>query len=219
MAAAKSLAEQSGGRFILGLGVSHRPLVEGLRGHAYGKPVTTMNDYLEKMSHAIYGSVVPDEDPPIVLAALGLNMLSLASARARGAIPYFTPPAHTAIARETMGPESWLCVEQKVILESDPARARELGRNAARTYTTLENYRNNWMRLGFDPSEIDDGGNDRFIDAMFAWGGEQEIRDRLQAHLDAGASHVCVQPVNPNGVMGDPHWPVLELVADMHLSG
>lgn len=217
MAAAKSLAEQSGGRFILGLGVSHQPLVEMVRGHQYGKPVTTMLQYLEKMETAMYQAVAPEESPPVVLAALGLNMLSLAAAKTKGALPYFTPPAHTAIARETMGPDAWLCVEQKVILETDAGKARELARNAARMYTGLENYRNNWLRLGFEAEEIDNGGNDRFIDTMFAWGDEKAIATRIQAHLDAGASHVCIQPINPNGNMGEPDWAVLEAMSQLQL--
>jgi probable F420-dependent oxidoreductase len=216
MAAAKSLAEQSGGRFILGLGVSHQPLVEMVRGHEYGKPVTTMLQYIEKMETAMYQAVAPDEPPPVVLAALGLNMLALAAAKTQGALPYFTPPEHTAIARETMGPDAWLCVEQKVILETDPGRARELARNAARMYTGLANYRNNWIRLGFAPEEIDNGGNDRFVDTMFAWGDEKAIAQRIRDHLDAGASHVCIQPINPNGTMGDPDWAVLESMAALH---
>ncbi len=218
MAAAKSLAEQSGGRFILGLGVSHQPLVEMVRGHQYGKPVTTMREYLESMQTAMYQAVEPDEAPPVVLAALGVNMLSLAATKTKGALPYFTPPEHTAMARETMGPDAWLCVEQKVILETNPARARELARNVARVYTGLVNYRNNWVRLGFEPEELDNGGNDRFIDTMFAWGDEETIRDHIQAHLDAGASHVCIQSINPSGAVGDPDMAVLEALADMRFS-
>lgn len=218
MAAAKSLAEQSGGRFILGLGVSHQPLVETVRGHQYGKPVATMRQYLEKMAVAPYQAVQAEESPPVVLAALGLNMLALAATKTTGALPYFTPPAHTAIARQTMGPDAWLCVEQKVILETDAAKARQLARNAARMYTGLANYRNNWMRLGFEAEEIDNGGNDRFIDTMFAWGDEEAIAARIKDHLDAGASHVCIQPINPNGNAGEPDWAVLESMAQLQLS-
>ena len=112
-----------------------------------------------------------------------------------------------------MGPDAWLCVEQKVILESDPVKARELARSAARIYTPLANYRNNWIRLGFEPEEIDHGGSDRFIDTLFAWGDAGELQARVQSHLDAGASHVCIQPINPNGRMGDPDWQVLEALA------
>jgi|TARA_Y100000310_G_scaffold342114_1_gene443848 probable F420-dependent oxidoreductase len=218
MAAAKSLAEQSDGRFILGLGVSHQPLVEAVRGHRYGKPVTAMRAYLEKMETTLYQAVEPREAPPVVLAALGPKMLTLAATKTQGALPYFTPPAHTAMARQTMGPDAWLCVEQKVILETDPTKARSLAKNAARMYIGLTNYRNNWARLGFEPAELEDGGSDRFIDTMFAWGDEEAIGERIRAHLDAGASHVCVQPVNPSGNAGEPHWAVLESMAQLQIS-
>lgn len=213
MAAAKSLAEQSGNRFVLGLGVSHQPLVESIRGHQYGKPVSSMSAYLDKMKASIYQAVEPAEAPPIVLAALGPNMLNLAAKKTQGALPYFTSPEHTAIARETMGPDAWLCVEQKVILESDPEIARTVARTAAGMYTGLANYRNNWLRLGFEEDDIDDGGSDRFIDRLFAWGSEDDIRKRINRHLEAGANHVCIQPLNPNGQLGDPDWAVLEALA------
>lgn len=208
MAAAKTLAEQSGGRFIMGLGVSHQPLVEGVRGHDYGKPVSTMRSYLEQMAKAPYQAVEPSEAPPVVLAALGPKMLELAATLANGAHPYFSTPAHTKTAREIMGPDALLCVEQKIILESDATKARELARGAAKMYASLPNYRNNWKRLGYTDDEIDN--SDRFIDDTFAWGTIDQIAARVQAHLDAGASHVCVQPINPNGVPGDPDLAALE---------
>jgi probable F420-dependent oxidoreductase len=213
MAAAKSLAEQSGNRFVLGLGVSHQPLVESVRGHQYGKPVSSMSAYLDQMNAAFYQSLEPTEAPPIVLAALGPNMLALSADKTRGALPYFTSPEHTAIARQTMGPDAWLCVEQKVILESDPEVARKVARAAASMYTGLANYRNNWLRLGFEEEDIDNGGSDRFIDRLFAWGSEDEIRNRINSHIGAGADHVCIQPLNPNGQLGDPDWAVLEALA------
>jgi probable F420-dependent oxidoreductase len=215
MAAAKSLAEQSGGRFVLGLGVSHQPLVESIRGNHYGKPVSSMSAYIDKMKSALYQSVEPLEEPPIVLAALGPNMLVLSADKTRGALPYFTSPEHTAIARETMGPDAWLCVEQKVILETDPAVARKTARDAAAMYTGLTNYRNNWMRLGFEPADIDNGGSDRFIDRLFAWGTEDQIRNRINSHFDAGANHVCIQPLNPDGQPSEPDWSVLEALAPL----
>jgi probable F420-dependent oxidoreductase len=166
MSAAKSLAEQSGGRFILGLGVSHRPVVEAVRGHQYGKPLSSMNDYLEKMNASYYQAVEPDEPPPVVIAALGTGMLALAADRTQGALPYFTSPEHTVIAREVMGEQGWLCVEQKVILESDANVAREVARSTAAIYIGLPNYRNNWIRLGFEEDEIDQM-SDRFIDRLY----------------------------------------------------
>jgi len=211
-AAQKTLAEQSGGRFLLGLCVSHRPMVEGVRGHVYASPVKTMRAYLEGMAKAPYMAPQPAEPPPTVLAALGPQMLKLAAAMTRGAHPYFTTPEHTAFARKQMGASAWLCVEQKVLLETDPQKARALGRAAAAIYLGLENYRNNWKRLGFSESDLANGGSDRFIDATIAWGDVGAIQKRIRAHQEAGASHVCIQPINPAGVPL-PDWKALEALA------
>ena len=213
LAAQNTLAEQSGGRFLLGLGVSHKPLVEGVRGLDYGPPVATMRKYLEQMAQAPYQGATPAETPATVIAALGPKMLELAASHCQGAHPYFTSPEHTAMARDILGPKPWLCVEQKVILESDPDKARALARPVTKIYAGLPNYRNNWKRMGFDDADFEDGGSDRFIDATFAWGGAAAIKDRIQQHFDAGASHVCVQPVNPNGEFGQLHWETLEALA------
>ena len=210
MQAQKTLAEQSANRFLLGLGVSHRPLVEGLRGLAYGKPVATMRDYLAKMTAAPYSAVAPSEPPPTVIAALGPKMLELARDATAGAHPYFTSPAHTRMARAILGPDKWLCVEQKVVMETDPATARALARTAAKTYQALPNYRNNWLRMGLSPDDIDGEGSDAFIDATFAWGDAEAIRRRIDEHLAAGASHVCIQPINRQGDFGAPDWETLE---------
>lgn len=213
MASAKTLAEQSGDRFIMGLGVSHAPIVEGVRGLDYGKPVSTMRSYLERMAASPYTAVESGTHPPVVLAALGPNMLELSATMADGAHPYFTTPEHTNTARQIIGPEAMLCVEQKIILETDADKARQLGRGAAAMYTTLPNYRNNWKRLGFTDEEID--SSDRFIDEVFAWGEIGQITQRVNEHLEAGASHVCVQPVNPNGVFGDPDMAALEQLVNL----
>lgn len=213
LAGQNTLAEQSNDRFLLGLGVSHKPMVEGVRGLDYGPPVATMRKYLDAMDASPYSAVAPATKPKRVIAALGPKMLELARERCDGAHPYFTSPVHTAMAREILGPEPWLCVEQKVILETDPAKARELGRAAAQLYLGLPNYRNNWRRMGLEESDLDGGGSDKFIDATIAWGGLDAIGARIQEHFDAGASHVCIQPVNPNGVFGDLHWEVLEGLA------
>jgi len=211
MAAQKSLAEQSGGRFLLGMGVSHKPLVEGVRGLSYGPPLATMAKYLEKMAAAPYNGFPPAEDPPTVIAALGPKMLALAAEKCTGAHPYFSSPDHTRFAREIMGPDAWLCVEQKVILESDPAKARDLARPVAKIYQGLPNYRNNWLRMGLTEDDIN-SLSDKFIDTTFAWGTVEDIKARIAEHMDAGASHVCIQPVNPNGQMGDLHWQCLEAI-------
>ncbi|MFM8355944.1 MAG: TIGR03620 family F420-dependent LLM class oxidoreductase [Gammaproteobacteria bacterium] len=210
MAAQKTLAEQSGNRFLLGLGVSHKPLVEGVRGLEYGAPVPTMRSYLEKMAASPYTAVPPSEAPPTVIAALGPHMLKLARDACTGAHPYFVSPAHTTMARAALGPGKWLCVEQKVILEADPEKARALARPVAGIYLGLPNYRNNWLRMGFSEADLENGGSDRFIDATFAWGTADAIKARLGEHFAAGADHVCIQPVNPNGRFGDLHWDVLE---------
>ena len=207
-----SLAEQSNGRFLLGMGVSHKPLVEGVRGLTYQPPVATMRSYLEKMAASPYTAVRPKEEPPTVIAALGPKMLELAGSACAGAHPYFTSPDHTRMARETMGEGPLLCVEQKVILESDPAKARELAKPVAQIYSSLPNYRNNWLRMGLTDQDIDDL-NDKFIDTTFAWGTVDAINARIQEHFDAGADHVCIQPVNPNGTFGDLHWEALEALA------
>jgi probable F420-dependent oxidoreductase len=214
LAAQKTLNEQSGGRFLLGLGVSHAPLVEGVRGLQYGKPVATMRKYLEGMDASPYTSVEPAEKPERVIAALGPKMLETARELCDGAHPYFTSPDHTAMAREILGPDKKLCVEQKVILETDPSKARELARGVAQIYIGLPNYRNNWLRMGLTEDDIAGQGSDRFIDATFAWGSIDQVKARIQAHFDAGASHVCLQPVNPNGVFGDLHWDALEALKD-----
>ena len=206
----KTLAEQSNNRFLLGLGVSHRPLVEGLRGLTYGPPVATMRDYLAKMDAAPYAALEPSEPPPVVIAALGPKMLELSREATAGAHPYFTSPAHTKMAREILGPDKWLCVEQKVVMETDAEKARALARTTARTYQALPNYRNNWLRMGLTQADIDGEGSDAFIDATFAWGDAAAIQARIDEHYAAGASHVCIQPVNRDGQFGAVDWETLE---------
>lgn len=213
LAGQMTLAEQSGNRFLLGMGVSHKPLVEGVRGLEYGPPVATMRKYLEGMDAAPYNGARPADTPPRVIAALGPKMLELARDKCTGAHPYFTSPEHTAMARDILGPDKWLCVEQKVVLESDADKARELARPVARIYTGLPNYRNNWLRMGLEEEDFENGGSDKFIDTTFAWGNVDKIKARIQEHFDAGASHVCIQPVNPNGQFGDLHWEALEALA------
>ena len=211
--AQKTLAEQSENRFLLGLGVSHKPLVEGLRGLAYGKPVATMRDYLAKMAASPFSGIEPSAAPPTVIAALGPRMLELAREATDGAHPYFSSPVHTRRAREILGPDKWLCVEQKVVMETDPAKARTLARATARTYLGLPNYRNNWRRMGLAEDDLEGEGSEKFIDETFAWGDVDTIRRRIEEHFDAGASHVCIQPVNRQGRFGDIDWKTLEALA------
>lgn len=213
LSAQHTLAEQSDGRFLLGLGVSHKPLVEGVRGLKYGPPVQTMKDYLKKMKSSPYMALTHSETPPTVIAALGPKMLELAAEHCNGAHPYFSSPDHTETARSIMGPDAWLCVEQKVVLEEDPSKARDLARKAAAMYQTLPNYRNNWLRMGLSEEDINQS-SDKFIDTTFAWGKVEQIKSRIQEHFDAGASHVCIQPINPNGDVGALHWESLEQLAN-----
>jgi probable F420-dependent oxidoreductase len=196
-AAQKGLNEQSGGRFLLGLGVSHIPLVEGVRHLQYGKPVTTMRAYLRAMKESLYKAVAPAVRPQTVLAALGPKMLELSAAEADGAHPYNVPPEHTQQARELLGPGKLLCVEQAAILETDPTVARTIARRFLSIYLGLPNYVENWRRLGFTDPDFAGGGSDRLVDAVIVWGDEKAIRARIQEHWQAGADHVCVQAIGP----------------------
>jgi probable F420-dependent oxidoreductase len=182
-------------RFILGLGVSHIPMVEGLRGHRYDKPLAAMSAYLD----GINKFATAGELPPVVVAALGPKMLALSGSKSRGAVPYNVTPQHTAEAAAVLGPSKWLAVEQKITLETNPAKARALGRKELSRYMALPNYRNSWLRQGFTEAELADGGSDRFIDAMVLWGDADTIRSGLRAHFTAGATHVCLQPVHADG--------------------
>lgn len=197
--AQRGLNEQSGNRFLLGLGVSHKPLVSTMRGHAYGKPVATMRAYLEAMRAAPYAAPPPSETPRTVLAALGPKMLALAAEMTDGAHPYCVTPEHTAEARRILASAKLLCPEVMVVLETDPAKARAAARAALSTYLQLENYTNNWRRLGFSDDDLAGGGSNRFVDANVAWGDEGAIRKRLQLFWDAGADHVCIQSIHPSG--------------------
>lgn len=190
-----SLNELYGGRFILGLGVSHVPMVEGLRGHTYEKPVPAMRGYL----NAIMRGQADTGEWPIAIAALRPLMLKLAARMARGALPYNTTPQHTARAAKILGPGKWLVAEQKVMIETDPARARALGRAELARYMTLDNYRNNWLEMGFTEADLAGGGSDTFIDQMVLWGTAGQVKEKLRAHFSAGATHLAIQPLHPEG--------------------
>lgn len=193
VAGQKTLAEAFPNRFLLGMGVSHGHLVAGVRKHDWSKPYSYMVEYLDRMDKALFMAKGPDEDPGRLLAALGPKMLKLAAERANGAHPYFTTPEHTAIAREAMGADALLAPEQMVVLETDPAEARRIARAGMKIYMGLPNYFNNLMRLGFTEEDRADGGSDRLVDAIVAWGTEEQIAERVAQHHAAGADHVCVQ--------------------------
>ena len=189
----KTLAEAYPDRFVLGLGVSHVPLVEQLRGHQYGKPVQRMRAYLDAMDQAPYRSVAPASKPIRVLAALRPKMLELAAERTDGAHPYNVNPEHTVRARKILGAGRYLAPEQAIVLETDPATARTIGREFLELYLKLPNYTNNFLWLGFDENDFRNGGSDRLIDAIIAWGDLNAIRNRIREHHSAGADHVCIQ--------------------------
>jgi probable F420-dependent oxidoreductase len=189
--AASSLEDGYDRRFLLGLGVSHGPLVEA-SGQRYEHPYRHMQAYLDELDRA--PSPVPVQAR--ALAALGPRMLELAAERTAGAHPYFVPLAHTEFARGVMGPEPLLAPEVAVVLEDDPERARQMARSYAQLYLSLPNYVQNLRRLGYGEHDVAEGGSDRLVDDVVAWGDEAAIAARVRAHLDAGASHVCVQVLN-----------------------
>ena len=180
----KALPAASQGRLMLGLGISHGPLI----GEAWGKPIEKTRSYVEELT----GLGVPAEH--LCLAALGPKMLELAGETTAGAHPYLVTPEHTARARAILGPDKLLAPEQGVILESDPAKAKEMALGALTHYRQLPNYKNNWLRLGFTEEDITQG-SDRLVDGLFAWGGMAKIVERVHAHWQAGADHVCVQVI------------------------
>lgn len=190
---ANALAEAFDDRFVLGLGVSHAPLVSS-RGHDYRKPVSAMRAYLDAMDATEYDGPLPNPVPR-VLGALRGKMLDLAKTRTQGAHPYFVTPEHTARARAILGPDPVLAPEQTVVLDTDPDRARRTARRFMSLYLALPNYTNNLLDLGWDDKDLANGGSDALVDAIVAWGDPETIIERVRAHLDAGADHVCVQPL------------------------
>ena len=193
--AQKTLAEAYPDRFVLGMGVSHVPMVEQIRGHKYEKPVTRMRAYLDAMDQAPYRAVPPASKPVRVLAALRPKMLELAAQRADGAHPYNVNPEHTARARKILGPDRYLCPEQAVLLEADPVKARKIGRESLDYYLKLPNYANNLLWLGFSEDDLRNGGSDRLIDSLIAWGDLDAVRNRIREHHAAGADHVCINVI------------------------
>jgi probable F420-dependent oxidoreductase len=197
ISAQRLLSEAYPDRFLLGLGVSHVPLVERLRGHQYQKPLATMRAYLEAMKKAPFDSVMP-KSITTVLAALGPKMLQLAAEKTNGAHPYNVTPEHTKTARQILGPDPLLCTEQAVVLETNPTKARAIARAFLAIYLTLPNYTNNFLRLGFSEDDCKNGGSDRLIDAIVAWGDIHTVCERVRTHHSAGADHVCIQVLGEN---------------------
>jgi probable F420-dependent oxidoreductase len=174
-----------------------------------------MRAYLDAMKNAFYMAATAQEQAPILLGALRQNMLQLSAELANGAHPYFVPTAHTAWAREILGPDAWLCPEQMLCLETNADRARTIARAHMATYTGLDNYKNNLKQFGFVEADFDNGGSDKLVDAIFGWGDEQALRARLQAHWDAGANHVCIQTFKNETERG-PDLALLKLLAPLN---
>jgi probable F420-dependent oxidoreductase len=189
----RSLEEAFPGRFLLGLGVSHHHLVDRVRHHDYSKPYSYMVQYLDEMDAALFFAVGPQERPATVLAALGPKMLALAASRTAGAHPYFVPVEHTAEARSILGPEALLAPEQMVVLTKDRSAGLAIAREGMKVYLRAPNYTNNLLRLGFSADDLADGGSERLVDSIVVIGDVSDVHARVQAHFDAGASHVCVQ--------------------------
>ncbi|MEZ5570888.1 MAG: TIGR03620 family F420-dependent LLM class oxidoreductase [Halioglobus sp.] len=211
----KTLSELAPGRFILGLGVSHAPLVKDIRGHTYEKPVSTMRNYLDAMHNALYLGAMAQEQAPVLLGALRQNMLKLSIEKADGAHPYFVPVAHTAWAREVLGPQALLCPEQMVLLERNADEARRIARTHTATYTALDNYKNNLKQFGYIDADFENNGSDKLIDAIVAWGDEKTLSNRIEAHWQAGANHVCIQALSDGDERG-PDLAALELLAPLN---
>ena len=209
---ANTVAEQTGGRMILGLGVSSPAIVSRVRGIDYDKPLSFLRTYLDAMSEALYTSVPPPEPVPVVLAALGPKMLELAAERTAGAHPYNTTPEHTAMAREVMGPDAGLYVEQKVMLTDDASLARETGAKVLKFYSRAPGYVNAWLKMGFTQEDID-GLSDKLVDAIVAWGDVEAIEARLTEHAEAGATHICIHPLHPESGQGAVDDTVLSALA------
>lgn len=190
--AAKTLNAAYGDRFVLGLGVSHRPLVERLRGHEYVTPLAAMRSYLAAMDAAPMFAPEGDRPSARVLAALGPKMLELGATMANGVHPYLVTPEHTALARAAVG-DQFVGVEQAVVLGQSREEFLRLAHSHLEIYTGLENYKNSWRRLGFDDDDFVRGGSERLCDAMVVHGDEAAVLERIAEHRAAGADHVCLQ--------------------------
>lgn len=195
-----ALGEAFPDRFMLGIGVSHQPLLD-VRGQDYSKPLSFMRAYLDGMDkgYDVYRAVPPDPRPPRLLAALGPKMLELAGERADGAHTYFVPPEHTADARQRLGSGKILAPEQVCVLSTDPTVAREIARRHTTSYLRLANYTNNLKRFGYAEEAIAEGAK-ALIDELVPQGSGDQVAAAVRAHLDAGADHVCVQTVGTTGV-------------------
>lgn len=219
-AGALTLSELSGGRFVLGLGVSHVYRVEGQRGQVYRPPLSTMRAYLDAYDGSLYQAPRPVEEPPLVIAALRRRMLELAGSRTDGAFPYFVPVDYVARAHETVdhaaaaagrSQRPALVVALPVLLETGAEAARAIAHRFTTTYLGMPNYRNNLLECGFDEADLEPPGSDRLVDAVVAWGDPASIRGRIAALHAAGADHVALIPLGPDARHA--HLPTVESLA------
>lgn len=206
----QTLAELSGGRFVLGLGVSHPPMAQ-MHGLPWEPPLAKMRKYLDTMDATTVASPPPDRAAPIWLAANGPRLLELVGQRLDGANTYLLPPAHTRMARELIGADKRLNVVLPCCLCEDPLAARAIARRALSIYMPLPAYQKEWLRWGFEQADWAEGGSDRLIDMIVAWGDEAAILARIQEYEDAGASHIAVSAYNPQG--SETPWQLLETLA------
>jgi probable F420-dependent oxidoreductase len=210
-AGANTAAELSGGRFILGIGTNNH-VSAAMRGLSYDRPVTSMHEYLRRMKAAAYNAPAPPAEVPVLLAANNPRMLALAGSEAHGTLTYFVTPEHTSRARELVGPNRWVCAEQAVMLERDSVKARAAARKYMKLYLRIPAYLKNLRALGFDDHDFANGASNRLVDAIVAWGDETVLRDRIEAHYRAGATHVCVLPLSSAGGL-NPDSRVVEMLA------
>ncbi|SFD99154.1 probable F420-dependent oxidoreductase, MSMEG_4141 family [Actinopolyspora alba] len=210
---ARTLAALHPGRFVLGLGVSHAPLVEHSYAGSYSRPLSTMRDYLRTMDAVPEGIEPGAQRPARLLAALGPKMIELSGTAADGAHPYLVTPEHTAHTRERLGPDKWVVSEQAVALTTDREAGLRRAHQHLHMYSQLPNYQNSWLRQGFDESDLVIGGSDKLAEGMVAMGDAGTVATHVRRHLDAGADHVLVQ------VLDDDPLPALrELAPTLGLS-
>ena len=206
------------GRFVLGLGVSHGPLVENMLGGTYDKPLATMRGYLDRMA-ALPAMIEPGSGRPVrLLAALGPKMIELSGTHADGAHPYLVTPAQTAVTRKILGPQKWIVSEQAVVIGGDAAEQMTRAHLHLQIYSGLPNYRNSWLRQGFDESDLVPGGSDRLAAGIVGMGSVEHAAATVTAYLDAGADHVVVQVLGDGNPSWDPRPALRELAAVLGLS-
>lgn len=208
----RALAEAWPDRFILGLGVSHAPMV-ATRGHDYSRPVSAMRDYLDRMAQAPWrGPEAPM--PPLVLAALGPKMVALAAERTAGAYPYFTTAEHIRQVREQLGPEPFMAADLPVLLAAGRAEARAVGNAHTSAYLRTDNYRNNLLRLGWKPEDLEPPGSDELFDAVVAWGDLPAVQARVRLQFTAGADQVVLNLLTKDRSV--PYLPELRALAPLN---